>query len=130
MITSVTIDSTIQRDETEHITHKVAANYQQKNGKMYLRYREPDSNGTSTLIKYDGKGVKIRRYGAINSQLGIELGLITSNQYQTPFGTFEMETKGINIKWEDQPTLNICIEYELKFESDEQWSHITIKILQ
>lgn len=108
------------------------ATYKRAHTKAFLMYEETEVSGmenTKTLISFDGKIVQIKRFGNLKSQLDIEKDVTHENLYATPYGTFMMKTKGLEIIWKDSDIINIELSYLLEIESDqEEISKVHIKI--
>lgn len=107
------------------------ATYKKAGAKEYLMYEETEGGGmegTKTLLTYDGDHVSIKRYGEVNSDLGVHLGKTRENFYRTQYGIFVMHTTGKRIEWKTEGTLMIHLSYMLCMEGEDGCSNITIEI--
>jgi uncharacterized beta-barrel protein YwiB (DUF1934 family) len=96
---------------------------------MYDETEVSGMENTKTLISFDGDVVQIKRYGALKSLLNIEKDVSHDNLYVTPYGTFLMKTKGLEVVWNDGDAIDIELSYLLEIESDkEEISKVHIKI--
>jgi len=118
--------------DVNEMTLFTEATYKRVHKKAYLMYDETEVSGminTKTLISFDGEIVQIKRVGALKSQLNIELDVMHENLYATPYGTFLMKTKGLEVIWHDTDIIDIELSYLLEIESDKQEvSKVHIKI--
>lgn len=118
--------------DINEMTLYTEATYKRSNKKAFLMYDETEVSGmenTKTLISFDGEIVQIKRVGALKSQLNIEKDVSHENLYATPYGTFLMKTKGLEIIWNDTDAIDIELSYLLQIESDqEETSKVHIKI--
>ncbi len=120
------------KGDINEMTLYTEATYKRAHTKSFLMYEETEVSGmenTKTLISFDGKIVQIKRFGNLKSQLDIEKDVTHENLYATPYGTFMMKTKGLEIMWNDSDIINIELSYLLEIESDqEEISKVHIKI--
>ncbi|HSN66125.1 MAG TPA: DUF1934 domain-containing protein [Fusibacter sp.] len=118
--------------ELNEMTLYTEATYKRAHKKAFLMYDETEVSGmenTKTLISFDGEVVQIKRYGALKSLLNIEKDVSHDNLYATPYGTFLMKTKGLEVVWNDGDAIDIELSYLLEIESDkEEISKVHIKI--
>ncbi len=118
--------------DANEMTLYTEATYKRIGNKAFLMYDESKVSGmenTKTLITYDGKIVQIKRFGDLKSQLNIEKDVVHENLYATPYATFLMKTKGLEIIWNDADGIDIELIYYLEIESDkEDISKVHIKI--
>jgi len=121
-----------QKGDVNEMTLFTEATYKRAHKKAFLMYDESEVSGldhTKTLITYDGDIVQIKRVGALKSLLNIEKNVVHENLYATPYGTFLMTTKGLEVKWTDTEVLDIELSYLLEIESNqEEVSKVHIKI--
>lgn len=107
------------------------ATFKKVGTKDYLMYDETEGSGlegTKTLLTYDGDHVNIKRYGEVNSDLGIHMEMTRENFYRTPYGIFVMHTTGKRIDWESETLLRIHLTYTLFIEGEDGPSTVTIEI--
>ncbi len=120
------------KGDVNEMTLYTEATYKRIHKKAYLMYDETEVSGmenTKTLISYDGEVVQIKRFGDLKSQLDIEKDVLHENLYATPYGTFLMKTKGIEVIWHDTDAIDIELSYLLDMESDkDEISKVHIKI--
>lgn len=118
-IVSSIIQSDGEKEVTEFYTEAVLKH---TGSKHYLLYEESEMTGmpnTKTMLSYDGHMVTIKRYGALNSTLIIEPGVLRDNRYQTPYGYLMMKTFGNDLIWESDPKLKVSLSYTLQNEGGE-----------
>ena len=103
---------------TETIT---SAGLSERNGKVYLVYREsdPEEGETACIIKAGRNRLDIIRRGRAESHMVLEAGKRTAEMRLTPAGPMliETETAGYRILKEGK-TLRIEAEYELFLERE------------
>ena len=120
------------KGDVNEMTLYTEATYKRSGKKAFLMYNESEVSGmdnTKTLITYDGEVIQIKRFGDLKSQLDIEKDVLHENLYATPYGTFLMKTKGLEIVWNDTNAIDIELIYHLEIESDkEEISKVHIKI--
>ncbi len=125
---NITVKSIITNGagEINEIHQFTEATYKKEAFKTFLMYKEVEMEGTKTLITFEDEIIAIKRYGENTSVLKIEKDVWHENIYQTPYGTFVMQTCGIEIHWDE---VNIELKYLLKIEGDEEKpSEVQIKI--
>ncbi len=71
-----------------------------KNDKYYIFYDEINEDGekTQTMLKVGEKIAVLKRTGATNSRMVIEVGCRNSSVYATPMGEFIMDIYGEEVK--------------------------------
>ncbi|MCD4712059.1 MAG: DUF1934 domain-containing protein [Clostridiales bacterium] len=117
--------------EVNEMTLFTEATYQSKSQKSFLMYDESELSGlegTKTLLIYDGEKVNIKRYGNVNSNLGIIMDESVENIYRTQYGIFLMHTIGKQIHWNDEDGLHIKMRYQLIIEGDGTQTEVSIEI--
>ncbi len=101
-------NSQVLADQSENTeTASYQGNYYFKNGKHYLLYR--DAFGKSMIVMEEAYA-KVVRGGESKNSLEFTLGERVKMPYQTPYGTFEMETYTRSLEAKDG---RFFIEYEL-----------------
>lgn len=69
--------------------------YDRKNEADYLKYSElTDGAKINTVIKATDSAAVITRTGSVGSVLKIENGKVNKTEYKTPYGVFQMATRG------------------------------------
>lgn len=117
--------------EVNEMTLFTEATYQNKSQKSFLMYDESELSGlegTKTLLIYDGEKVNIKRYGNVNSNLGIVMDESVENIYRTQYGIFLMHTVGKQIQWNDEDGIHIKMRYQLIIEGDGTQTEVSIEI--
>ena len=89
----------IDNDE-DVVELKTVGTYNFKNDKYYIFYDEINEDGakTQTMLKVDENVAVLKRTGATDSRMVIEVGKRNSSVYQTPMGEFFMDIYGEQVK--------------------------------
>ncbi|MGN0514565.1 MAG: DUF1934 domain-containing protein [Lachnospiraceae bacterium] len=101
-----------QSDEIEVIN---VGKYNEKNGKIYIRYDEQQEGVegiVSNMIKIDGKQVEISKKGAVGVQMIFREGEQVNSCYETPYGMLMM---GIYTNEVQCTVAETCIELKLSY---------------
>ena len=102
------------------------------NNKLYVVYDEPEENGlkdVKTIIKFDGKTLRISRCGAIKHVMEFKAGENYKGIYKTPYGeiTTLAQTQLLNYS-EAYNVIKIYLEYILMLD-DKMAGLIKLRIL-
>ena len=94
--------------------------YKKENG-LYLVYEETELSGMkgcTTTLKLLKDKISMRRFGTSNSEIVFEKGKRYEANYNTPYGTFDMEvlTKEMAYNINDANRGEISIEYHISVE--------------
>ncbi len=112
--------------EINEMTQVAEATYKKEPNKTFLMYKEVEMEGTKTLLTFEDGIISIKRYGDNTSVLKIEKSVWNETVYQTPYGTFMMQTYGVDLSWNESI---IELKYLLKIEGEEEKpSEVVIKI--
>lgn len=85
-------------DDTDVIEEKNTGSYCIKNGKTYIIYKSvSDSSETSSTVIISDDMIKIKRKGAVDSEMIYKKNTKTSFMYRLPFGSMEMELETLRI---------------------------------
>lgn len=110
-----------QRDESGEetvIPQEAECSYHLKNGKLYIRYEETEhtvEQGVTTMIKADGKEVKIRRDGAYQMTMRYRTGMTDAFLYSMPYGQLPMRLVTQKAVWSGgEQGAKIYLEYTLE----------------
>lgn len=80
--------------ETDTIEEIAYGEYDEKNGKQYIRCKSEnneENSGVSTIFILDGDALTIKRRGDTNSSIIYKAGKKHSFPYETPYGIIDME---------------------------------------
>lgn len=87
----------------------------EKDGAVYLGYKETDENGYDTndvLIKATDKSVTVNRLGNAKSSLIVEAGKRNLCSYATPYGNQMLGISGISVSLKEGQ-ISFCYELDL-----------------
>ena len=97
-----------------------------KNNAKYISYDESFDSGmedTHTLVKLDGKSVRIRRYGDFGDDesmdMTLEPGVLNITRYQVPHMAsldLEIYTNKLEDKLDEDGYGTISVDYKIKFD--------------
>lgn len=79
--------------EKSEIEFFVEGSYAEKNGNIYITYKESELSGmegTTTTLKITSNSLSIIRFGTYNSKLEFRRDEKTLTNYQTPYGNMAM----------------------------------------
>ncbi len=120
----IRVKSLIEADgETDKLDITTRGKMMQKDGSVFLTYKETDQNGfdgCSVLIRADGEErVTISRSGDLKSQLLIEKNKRNLCSYSTPYGStmLGITCVGIKAKHKENPLYELSVCYELDVNS-------------
>ncbi len=83
-------------EKAQTIKTQTLANNYEKNGTVYVIYKEidlADKQETSTMLKIGQDFLALTRSGAVKQQQLFSQGKVDSSSYKTPFGTLKMTVK-------------------------------------
>ena len=79
-------------DDTDVIEEKSIGTFSIRDNKAYIMYKSGDGGDeTTSVVTASEDGVKIKRKGAVNSDMLYVEGRKTSFIYRIPYGTMDME---------------------------------------
>ncbi len=97
------VKSTSFSVDTGHdkIEFECCGRLEEKNGKKYVRYHEPDTNespGADVTLKLDDDMVTLIRSGEARSHFVFKKDETHISKYLTPYGDFLMKVKAVRVK--------------------------------
>ena len=96
-VKSTTFSRDFGHDKTEF---ECTGRLEEKNGKKYVRYKEPDTNesvGADVTLKLDDS-VTLMRSGETKSHFVFKKDETHISKYLTPYGDFLMKVKAVRVK--------------------------------
>lgn len=97
----VKINSKQNSDKQDMIRMQALANAYDKNGILYVIYKEQDLNEkqeTSTMLKIQEDSLTLTRTGGVQQQQFFAQGQESISEYVTPFGNLKMKVKTHRLK--------------------------------
>lgn len=97
----VKINSKQNSDKQDMIKMQALANAYDKNGILYVIYKEQDLNEkqeTSTMLKIQEDSLTLTRTGGVQQQQFFAQGQESISEYVTPFGNLKMKVKTHRLK--------------------------------
>ncbi|WP_296897178.1 DUF1934 domain-containing protein [uncultured Megamonas sp.] len=97
----VKINSKQNSDKQDMIRMQALANAYDKNGILYVIYKEQDLNEkqeTSTMLKIQEDSLTLTRTGGVQQQQFFAQGQESVSEYVTPFGNLKMKVKTHRLK--------------------------------
>lgn len=97
----VKINSKQNSDKQDMIKMQALANAYDKNGILYVIYKEQDLNEkqeTSTMLKIQEDSLTLTRTGGVQQQQFFAQGQESVSEYVTPFGNLKMKVKTHRLK--------------------------------
>lgn len=97
----VKINSKQNSDKQDMIRMQALANAYDKNGILYVIYKEQDLNEkqeTSTMLKIQEDSLTLIRTGGVQQQQFFAQGQESVSEYVTPFGNLKMKVKTHRLK--------------------------------
>ncbi|MCI5936903.1 MAG: DUF1934 domain-containing protein [Eubacterium sp.] len=97
---------------------------------LYQEYPEEEpSRVTRNILKIREDSVEITKKGVTNSRLHFRVGKDTESVYETPFGTFHMKTKNVDLKHRHtQEKIHVQLMYDLEM-NEAYVSHCQVEIV-
>ncbi|WP_335871434.1 DUF1934 domain-containing protein [Bacillus sp. 2205SS5-2] len=108
-----------QEGEKESISFTTFGRYYQKGGASFLKYEEVLEEGTvRTIVKIKEDTGLILRGGAVKMRLAFQRESAMNGSYESPHGTFLLETKTRNLRHKQQSDSNgeILLTYDLSMQ--------------
>lgn len=112
----VKINSKQKNDKQDTIRMQALANAYDKNGILYVIYKEQDLNEkkeTSTMLKIQEDSLTLTRTGGVQQQQFFAQGQESVSDYITPFGNLKMKVKTHRLKMITGMKRTIKIDYAL-----------------
>lgn len=115
---TVKLATTITQDgEQESFRFTEAGTFVEMNGKYYLRYLEhQEGQETPVQIKFEDQLIRLRRQGAVETNLFLDPQQETVLRYQTEYGVVKMKvtTEYLDQQLDvDQPSGHVVVKYQL-----------------
>lgn len=128
VIISITGEETSMEGESDKIEFVTEGNYYERDGKLYLCYKETEISGfdenTTTTVKIDGDTVSMTRFGNVNTHMVFSRGKRHLSHYETPYGSFTIgilpEAVSVDLK---EGVGNINIEYMIEVDNTPSSTH-------
>ena len=115
----IKITATI-RSETEEVTESlVRGSYYRKDDDIYLFYEGVDEETPQLITRHriviSGNSVDIQRSGAIRSKMHIVPGELNQCEYETPYGSLQLDFYGIAAEAEaNDEGMKLRLVYEIR----------------
>lgn len=121
MTVKITVNTTIQNGQEKETYELITfGQYIPKTNSTFLRYEEYiEENKVKTTVKVSGQEGSILRKGSINMRLPFLENQTLTGNYETPFGTLQMETTTQKINHtfdQDKQKGNIDLVYDLSIQ--------------
>ncbi|MBR4813768.1 MAG: DUF1934 domain-containing protein [Lachnospiraceae bacterium] len=115
----IKINATIRSDSEEVTESLVRGSYYRKDDDLYLFYEGVDEETPGLITRHrivvSGNCVDIQRTGALQSKMRIVPGELNQCEYETPYGTLEMDFFGITVESEaDDSGMKLRLVYEIR----------------
>jgi uncharacterized beta-barrel protein YwiB (DUF1934 family) len=110
--------------EKSEIEFFAEGSYIEKNGIIYITYKETELSGmegTTTTLKIAEKSLSIMRFGTHNSKLEFRQGEQTLTNYHTPYGNIEIiiDTHLLDMNLQLEGKSTIYLKYSLQANAEE-----------
>lgn len=112
----VSITGKQKNDKLDSIKMKAVANSYEKNGLLYVIYKESNLNKeqeTTTMLKIGKDNLTLVRSGGVKQQQVFIQGMESVSDYQTPYGILKMMVKTHRLKMILSAKSTIEIDYSL-----------------
>lgn len=128
VIISITGEEKSMDGESDVIEFVTEGNYYERDGKLYLCYKETEISGfdekTTTTVKIDGDTVSMTRFGNVNTHMVFSRGKRHLSHYETPYGSFTIGIlpEAVSVDLTDGVG-NINIEYMIEVDNTPSSTH-------
>lgn len=110
----------IARSDTEDVTESIVrGSYYRKDDDIYLFYEGVDEETPQLITRHRivvrGNRVEVQRTGALRSSMVIVPGELNQSEYETPYGTLQIDFFGISAETEARDDgVTVRMKYEIR----------------
>jgi|GEM_PF-2670456 Uncharacterized protein conserved in bacteria len=110
----------IARSDTEDVTESIVrGSYYRKDDDIYLFYEGVDEETPQLITRHRivvrGNRVEVQRTGALRSSMVIVPGELNQSEYETPYGTLQLDFFGISAETEARDDgVTVRMKYEIR----------------
>lgn len=109
--TVTVINRQVNNGDTEYISESGTGSLRVKDGKYYIMYR---TDTATVMIRLEGDSANVKRTGESSSDMDYIAGKATHFEYNTAYGTMQMEIFTKRLEYELNATGGVIkLQYEL-----------------